>query len=694
MKRPVLLFLLLGALSLVCSDNPTDSTDNTPDPPNTDSLFLIHYTTDPAATVSEAIAASAGGTIDLTCSDSVRISLTIPPHSLSADTTVTLAPLASFSVDGPATATCICGDTTVGICLPGVVCSPAGLVFDSGATLDVVFPASQPFDFDSGATVAYFSSDDSLLYACSTAVIPAQRRLSCIIGHFSGYVTSSFPSDDDQDPCAPLYIAHNRVRAEVQAVYGTEYFYSSLSRVYEVLRGNVRHDPDFPNQYWIPCPQFTEFVDSEVATMLREHTEILLQLFHDVPATPAVISNLISHHQRMQQLVAVVSGPQASTALSESTRTVHLRVNSLVRAMISSARTECIEGDCEAGEDLLEAALGFGHQGYIVNADLSVDTDHIAQIAVWLEDCCADDFDLTLTSPISSAIYRVAASPEAVYADPYRYACTLHVKVTAPGGTGMAGIPVRLRRAGYGSSMGTIQSNDDGEVGFIIQAGQVDWVCQEYEDWEFYVLGYRAEEEDWIESNHVTVRFINVSVTTTLQYQCTYDWNPGGGPMANAHATLSGSGTGPGRATGYCVAACDGSLARDYTATNCIYSHEDSQYVCYTYRTIGGDSTYACRAMLGLQSVLLDNGMTVEFPYKVTVNLSSMVFAGIITESSAGSVDTLSYGLEFTMWPEAPLVWYLGYGEFTVDTTWSDEVGPPDLLGTKIANLQVTVSVE
>ena len=205
---------------------------------------------------------------------------------------------------------------------------------------------------------------------------------------------------------------------------------------------------------------------------------------------------------------------------------------------------------------------------------------------------------------------------------------------------------------------------------------------------------YQASEDEWIESGRVTARFINLAVTTTMQYECVYDWNPGDGPSCYFIATLNGSGTAPGRTGGVCASTCDGKLTRYYFAQNCNYDITDSEFVCVDYNMIGGDSTHACRASVSFHTVSLDGGVSVEVPASISLSLGGALFAGIITQSSAGRVDTLSYGVGATVWPDSPMRLSFDESGLTVDTTWSWQSEPGEMLGTKTANLRVTVTVE
>ena len=310
MKSRLLLVLLLAlGLCTVCSDDSSNPVHE--NPPDDTTTFSIYCAGDDASAVSQYISASTGGTVEVYSSDSVRFTLTIPDHSLNSSATVTLTPLDTFEVTGPVVTACIDSDSGTGFCFPGILCEPEGLWFDSGAVLAIEFPESRPFAFDSGATIAYFGVRDTNFYACSTVVDQANRRLSCIIDHFSGYATATTPPQDEEDECATLETAYLTEHNIASAHAGTDLFYYSLQRLLDVKQANYRSDPYFTGQGWIPCPSFGGQVDAGIRELISLHWTKLQQIWGGYEVVDLSFSDMIDHYRQMQNLTTQLSGTDA-----------------------------------------------------------------------------------------------------------------------------------------------------------------------------------------------------------------------------------------------------------------------------------------------------------------------------------------------------------------------------------------------
>jgi len=689
-----LAFLLLIALGLysVCSDDSSNPVDN--DPPPDSTAFSICCVGDDASAVSQYIIASAGGTAEVYSSDSVRFTLTVPDHSLNSSATITLTPLDTFSVTGPVVTACIDSDSGTGFCFPGIMCEPTGLSFDSGAILTVEFPESHPFAFDSGTTIAYFDIRDTNFYACSTVIDQANRRLSCIIHHFSGYATANMPPQGKEDECATLQAAYLTQYQVTSAHAGTDLFYYSLLRLLDVRQANYRDDPYFSGQGWIPCPSFNSQVDAGISELINLHWTQLQAIWNEYTVTELSFGNMIDHHKQMQNMTARLSGTDAYVTAGQTSDAILLYISNKARELAEVGYEMCQQDNCD-GRNYLEQVLELGDGGYVVTSGLVKDVTYLAQVTAWHEDCCNTDITVTVGSPVSDQVYRIATDVNAVYADPYSYICSLTVVVTGSSGTPKADIPVQLWREGQNYKLLSGTSDEDGKVGFLISPDRVDWGCQKSETWNLYAKAYVVEEEEWVQSdNSTSVTFYNVLITTTISYQYEYSWQ-GGDSHLFAHASLDGSGTSPGHEVWTCSGACEGKLTRDYSYDNCYHQMGDSLLHCVTASTIGGDSTAACRATVNIHSVSLDNGMTVDFLSGARISLGESIFAGLIYEKSTGFVDTLHYGLEMSIWPGSAFVWTFPYGTGapSADTTWSYQ-SPDTEDATQTANLSVSITVE
>lgn len=689
-----LVFLLLLALGLcsVCSDDATTPVND--NPPDDNSKFSLYSSGDEDSRVDEFINAANGGTIEVSTDDSVRFILSVPAYSLPYSVSLLLTPLDSFDVAGPVVTACVDTGGGTGFCFPGIICEPTGTVFDSGAILTVEFPESQPFTFDSGITIAYFDTEDTNFYACSTVVDTSNRRLSCIIHHFSGYTTTTMPPQDEEDECAALEAAYFTAEGNARVLAGTESFYYSVSRLLELRRANWRSDPNFTGQGWIPCPSFNSQVDAALAELISLHWTRLQATWGEYPVQDLSFSNMIDHHKAMRWLTAMASGYDAYSTAHQTADAIHLYISNKARELATYGYNLCQEDNCD-GRDYLADVIDLGAEGYVVTAGLVKDDAYLAQVTDWYNDCCNTDITVTVGAPVSDQIYRLAYDVNDVYANPYHYLCSLTVTVTGSSGTPKEGIPVQLWREGQSYKLATATSDEDGKVGFTISPDRVDWACQKFETWNLYAKAYVVEEEEWVQSdNSTSVTFHNTLVTTTISYQYEYSWQAGDAHLF-AHASLNGSGTSPGHEIWTCLGSCEGKLTRDYSYDNCYHEMGDSLLHCVTAGTIGGDSAGACRAIVDIESVTLDNGMTVDFLFGARISLGESIFAGLIYAKSTGFIDTLQYGLEMSIWPENAFVWTFPYGTGapTADTTWSYQ-SPDTEDATQTANLRVTIAVE
>lgn len=669
MQRLFFTLLLIGVVGLIlnCSNSGTDSNDN--ENP-ADSGFAVSCVGDNTTSVSQAFTATAGGTIEAVSVDGVTFTLEIPAYALPGDNNITLTPLDSFAADGPGYFNCIDVGGGTGFCFEGVLCQPEGLQFDSVATLTVTFPEAMPFPFDSGTTIIYFDTSGSVLYACSTLINQAERRLSCQIHHFSGYTTVNVPMDSADNSCAMLLAEYDPLYQAVYSAAGYQEFIPLALRLLEMKAGNYRSDPCNSSQGWIPCPSFNDQVDVDFITLLNHHVSVLQNRYQPEDPTASLIGDLIGYHKELLYLQAYLAGTSAQSTCEQAVRNLHLFIDGRIRALATIGYTMCQNDDCD-GADILDDVLSFGSLGYVVTSGLVVDTAYLQQVTAWRDDCCNNDLTVVLTAPASTTIHRVALVQSEVYADPYYYVCSLNVAVTGPSGTPKPGIPVRLWRTGGSSHFTTFTTNDDGNAGFLLEPRSLDWGCLSEITWEVYAEAYNDEEEEWIASGSVSILFLNMAVTTSISYQYDYSWEAGELHLFKT-ATLEGSGTAPARDGGLCSGACEGKLTRDYSYDNCYRDMGNPDLICVNASTIGADSTYPCRAQMDLRTMLLDNGLRVEFLYGATVSIGASAFWGLIYEKNSGTIDTLNYNFS-TPFPETNIkLWYSDENSNLIgDSTWT-----------------------
>ena len=136
MRYLIPFLLIAGCLLLVCSDSSTDGDDPVE---LSDTTITVFYQTDDTRSVTTNVIASQGGTVTTTDADSIIYTLTVPAYSLPHSTAITLTPIDTLGVDEPAVFEGV-GDSA--FCIPGILCEPEGVMFDSGATLTIQFPES------------------------------------------------------------------------------------------------------------------------------------------------------------------------------------------------------------------------------------------------------------------------------------------------------------------------------------------------------------------------------------------------------------------------------------------------------------------------------------------------------------------------------------------------------------------------
>lgn len=692
MKKLFLLVSFTAMFALVCSDSGTNSDDDDGAGPDTNQTTVsITAIGDQSLAVSEYVSYDTDEEITVVTEDNVTFRLTIPANALATSTTVTLTPLDTFELDAQLFIQAIDVGGGTGIRFPGILCDPAGLTFDTPAVLRIQLPPGQPFPLDSGSTVLYFDEGAGVFFPCSTRVDMVNHRLECLVTHFSGYATANIPTQEGE--CATLLGVYNGLHATAEALCGAPSFVASVIPLLDMKAGNYRDDPYFSGQGWIPCPSFNDQVDHDISQLVATHWTAIQALIAGDEASDQI--DYVRHRrEELIHLGALVSGTAVATACTSVINQMLLYISERAHTCATQGQQMCQQEDCD-GQDLLNYVLNLGAQGYVVTAQLEPDAVYLAQVQAWYDDCCQSDYVATLTAAAQTTIYRVAWSPDAYYGDPYSYVCSLNVHVEGASGTPQSGVPVRIFKNDDTHHFLSGSTNESGDGGFAVSPRSVDWNCQEYEDWTFRAEAYDADDEEWIAADgQVSVRFVNFSVTTTISYDYLYDWNPPGeGASSRAHATLSGTGTTVGRETGVCISGCEGKLTRDYSYENCIYSHEESSYVCYSYNTIGGDSTYPCRAVVNIQSVTMDDGRSIDFVFGASVSLNDYIFAGVITAGGVGSVDTLHYGLAMAVWPEGALVFTADESGGMGDTTWT-WTAPPEDYTTNTATLTVQVQVE
>ena len=671
----VLLLLLLAGLTLcllTCSDDdsPTDSNN---DNPNDSMALSISYVSDNGRAVTEAVTAAAGDTITATNAAGVTFTLVIPAGALPNDTTITITPLASLAVTGLGSFACSgCGGDDPLCCFHGALFEPAGLGFDSAATLTITFPdGAFPFAVDDHAGIAWIDSSCAFLGARPGTVTVAERTITGEIDHFSGYMSWEYD--------CPIYRANYEAAvADLSRHIGSEVLYYRARDIYEAGHSG---DADF-----CAVQRRDDVVNGYLLQQATEVTATCEALYGDVAYIQEAVGFLAPHLRGFQSVASIYSNGDYGAGQ------VAQLIDSKLRAAAEAAHQACVGGDY-AARATLEAIFAMGQAGYIISAYGVPDLAYVQQVGAWAEDCVPE-------LAVSVAASNTQVNRCAIYeSDLYdgSCVCTLTVSVTSPGGEPREGAPIRLTGAWgdeYDDDFGRGTTDADGKVYLPLTYKKVaDMDCALSYSVTVSAMAYDSEVEEWFEAgNSVSVTFRNLMLQFDLTYTCEINTTGNNGGYGNALWTIEGGGYGPAREATLCAPSCTGKLARDLTSESCVWSPVDSQLHCSSTATTDMDTVWACRARPDFRSENV-GGVTVDRLVGIATSVSEPLFWGMVytTTSEGGSVvDTVDWNnTSGTVWPEGAFVFDVEYGGPSHDTTWTESQTEPF---TKEATLELLVS--
>lgn len=667
MRRMLTVLLFFCPILFTCSDSGVDSSDDNGNETG-DFTLSIGCHGDESRTVSQSVSAASGGSLSVTDAHGVVYTLEIPPYSIAQTTTIGLSPLDTLTIEGDLLWHAL--DTTGLVCPPGLVCSPAGLVFDSGATLTIQMPPGTTESADSTVTLVYLDTAGACLYPLATAYDSVALTYTATIRHFSGYTVIDIPPQAYD--CDLLRAALLPLVAAAEYSVGTPYFAADISRLYELKNANIRRDPYWSGRAWVACPGFDAEVDSYVSLLVEKHWQEIQAIYATVDVDHPRVSELVVLYNQFLMIHALAQGTIAGPVADQVRAALQQIISDRLRTVAAHGYQLCLAANCD-GQDYLAYAIDYGSDGWLVTAAGTIDTPYLAQLQQWRDDCCSEYLTVTVSVPGPKTIYRYAFDPATVEANQYQYICSLTVHVERPGGTPASGVSVRIFRNDETSRFGNFTTNEDGIAVFLLSPSSIDWLCQTEEVWRIRADAYESNSGKWFDSeNDVTVTFVNQQFTTSINYLYTYDWGSGGEPELHWTASLNGSGTGPIRELGWCAAACNGLMERNYVGSETIWNSQDTQYVSLSWSTVGPDSVYACRSTINVHSLSLSSlGRSFEFVTGADISLGGSIFAGLIYAWNTGTVDTLQYGLSDTVFPSEPLHLMTEGDGVIGDTTWT-----------------------
>jgi len=667
----LLVAVLLTALTCSDSDSPTGDISDPSD--NDTASLIIAYAADPDHTISRAVSAEAGDTLELTDGDGIVFRLGIPPGALPLDTTITMAAIGTLEINGPSDLSCSgCGDGDSLCCFRGVLLEPEGLVFDSAVSLAITFPpGTYPYPDSASAGIAWFDSTCGYLGARSTVVDTATNTLECTVDHFSGYMTWEW--------ACPMF-EHNYKTAAAA-------LFNAVGAPYVIYWGardlyHMGHSLEAEG-----CGLTGKF-DSKISEALSLQVSFVSDYWGGQPASQEVIGGLVQHLSGFQSIELMFPTAQYGADV------VAGLIDSKLREIAEAGHQLCLQGNTE-GKPMLDYVAECGAVGLLISSYGVPDIAYLQQVIAWAN-ACGGDLTVSMTAS-NTRVQRCVLVPDDMTNG--LTVCSLTVKVTDAAGEAREGLSVRgwLDKGDGSESIGLRGSTDEnGEAVFALTArGFNDQPCATSYTWTYLPQAYEAESETWFSGNSISVTFVNLMIETNLTYNYTTEGTgTGHGDYSNAAITIEGGGHGPARESGACASSCFGELERDFSADACVWVPLDSELQCSQTVTVDAQTIYACRALPDFGTINIASGVTVEWLRSIRVTLGEWLMWGIVVERSAGAVsiiDTLGmndFGGE--LWPESTIVFELTAENGTAfDTTWLKETTEPFI---KSANLNLSVS--
>ncbi|HUV35526.1 MAG TPA: hypothetical protein VMX58_01145 [Patescibacteria group bacterium] len=589
-----------------------------PDDENPPDTFTITYEADQSRAVSVRIGAAAGGGIEAQSADGVTFALEIPPGALEADTTITIAPLSSFTIAGPGSA-CMegCGTGENG-CLRGALFEPSGLVFIEPVDLTVTFGVSVPCCFDSVGTLICFDSSWDHYEPCSTAVDPDHHLLTAKIRHFTGYGTAAPDS-------AQLWAIFNAMSGSLQAYIGNSGVLASvILQINDLLSCATVCDRYLTHECRRISPELDAAADAACLDALQSHSNLILM----ANATEHSRESADKLIEACERFVYAYSNLRNTNMALATMRTAWLAgIDQTAHSLAEAAHAMCESGNCD-GKNILSYVLGIGSLGYVT------DTAFLDTVSDWLTDCCAG-LDVRISSD-SPTVCRGALSEEgSALRSAY---VTITVTVTTASGEGREGIPINLGWDWDARWIDSGETDASGKVTFLMSGSLVSVAngCSGDVTRRLY-----AEADDGhrvYHSGYLPIIFKPLLISLTISYSHTGDYSTQY-LTETINASILGTITGPTCANGSPYST--GELTRTY---NYVYQ---TQTVTQTKRIIGNERVTECYASAAMEEVISPNGVAVHVLRGVTVWDMCGLLADAIVEycdSYAGTCDTIPEG--------------------------------------------------
>ncbi len=598
MKRYLFfIFVLAPAITLLtCSKKSSGPAG--PEPP-VRTPFEITYTADPSRSVSQRISASAGGTIEVRNADSVTFNLSIPPHALRLDTTITITPLSVLEIGGPTGAVCAgCIAPDSMCCHHGALFEPAGLRLDSSAVITVQFPPGKGFPFAHDAAVVYFDSAAGRYAPCITTCDSAAGRLLARITHFSGY-GSDDPSYDQQEEAiyqaldlATGYINSPMLFYPIMRDLEASYFWCSghgdpNALVYSDLMNVIENQT---------LTLWTRLVNLQRQNASNQNSCDAMYTLHPVWAT--------------LKDYATESGITFSNASQFSSLALAIKSDLMTyfNETAQKGRQLCLSDSCDAGREQLSCALT--HQDVISDQAL-LDT-----VGNWLLACNQCGVDVAIYAD-KGLVHKVAVSEGDAENCVVRYSAGVHNNVTNE--------PIRNSHVQFHELSGPVgthfigscDTDSLGHCEIIFRGADSDRECQE--DVNQRVFAEAVYNNKAYYSDTVTVAIKGLRLAVTIDFHYDHRAEGAQGYLEAASASIIGTVT----ATGVAITQNPFCMEGNYTRTWTAQYEYPVQQTSSTGRMVSSPTVQMSLATCRTDSSAVVPGTTISVPRLSSVTVGT-----------------------------------------------------------------------
>jgi len=574
MNKILVFTCVLAVLLLTCSKKSTNPPDDNNPPVR--GAFVIGYTADPALAASTHIGAAAGGSVTARDKDSVAFVLTIPPHALPSDTTVTITPFSYLRIGGPGGDTCpACTGSDSLCCYRGALFEPSGLVLDSPAVLTVQLPDTLGFPYPHGGLIVYLDSTSKSYQPCFTTYDTTAGWLRAEITHFSGYGTDDERYDRFE---GAIYAAGEELSASV----GTWGFYIDLHPLVELR--SVCDGCDFPDLPLNACyPDLIAAVEQIVLDAYSRHAALIRG--KAVLQEPCdALGDLYMCFMNIDPLFMFGDWNNAADFQPIKTDLISDWAALTYKTGYEGHRL-CEADSCDEGRELLSCVHDqFRHDPF---GDLfSFDTAFCASVNNWMLECqCGIDVSLSADKEV---IHKIASSESDVENCIVRLTGSVHNNVSEEPEVGATVEFIAATPSGQ-STCGSCVTDTDGHCQ-IIYAGQ-DFTLWNRVEGKLYVWADAVRNSKRYRSDTVQVTVRGLRLAVTINYEFHHSLDGIEGYSEEASASITGTQTTPGilvpGAVGFLAASDSGDYEGGYVRTWACSLEDPPHKISSGGRTIG-----------------------------------------------------------------------------------------------------------